>query len=401
MHPYLRFTFVMRKFFLSLITLSAVAVSALAQSDTQMDLYNPINTAVTSRNIAPDAIGASMGDIGAATTPDVFSQYWNPAKYPFTISRAGIAVNYTPWLKSIVDGIALLNASGYARLGDYQALSASLNYFTVGDVTTADESMTVRPYELSVDVAYSRMLSESFSAAVALRYMYSDMSGHAFDDMRPGNAFSADLGIYWNRYFMMGQRECQFGLGLNISDVGSKINFGDDHSYFIPTRLRLGLNWTLPLNEYNRLAFNVEANKLLVPSMPLQKDGESDVDYNDRLTTEYYNCSSIKGIGKSFADSERGFKGEMSEILLGAGFEYTYNDKFFARAGYHHESDWEGGRKYVTFGAGFHMSTLTIDAAYTWATSATNPLDKTIRVSLGFDCDGIRDLVGKKKSRRR
>lgn len=388
----------MRKIILTL-SLTSVALVASAQSQTQEDLYNPILTAVTSRNIAPDAIGAAMGDIGAATTPDVYSQYWNPAKYPFTISRAGLAVNYTPWLKSIVDGIALLNATGYVRLGDYQALSASLDYFTVGDVTTEDESMTVRPYEMSFDLAYSRMLSENFSAAVGLRYMYSDMNGHAFEDTTPGNAFAADLGIYWNRYFMMGQRECQFGLGLNISDIGSKINFGDDYSYFIPTRMRLGLNLTLPLNEYNRLAFNVEASKLLVPSKPLQMDDETNEDYNDRLTTEYYNCSSISGIFKSFGDSPRGFKGEMSEILFGGGFEYCYNDKFFLRAGYHHESSWEGGRKYATFGAGFKMSTLSIDAGYTWATTAANPLDKTIRVSLAFDFDGIRDLIGRKKGR--
>ena len=389
----------MRKFIISFALFTLALLPALSQSQTQEDLYNPITTAVTSRTIAPDAVGAGMGDIGAATTPDVYSQYWNPAKYPFTISRSGLAVNYTPWLKSIVDGIALLNASGYVRLGDYQALSASLDYFTVGDVTTVDESMTVRPYEMSFDLAYSRMLSESFSAAVALRYMYSDMSGHAFDDMNPGHAFSADLGIYWNRYFNMGQRECQFALGLNISDIGSKINFGDDYSYFIPTRMRLGLNWTIPLNEFNRLAFNLEASKLLVPSKPLQKDGESDVDYNDRLMTSYYNIGSIKGIFKSFSDSERGAKGELSEILIGGGFEYSYNDKFFLRGGYHHESDWEGGRKYATFGAGFKMSTLSIDAGYTWAMSSTNPLDKTIRVSLAFDFDGIKELIGRRKGR--
>lgn len=389
----------MRKFIISFALFTLALLPALSQSQTQEDLYNPITTAVTSRTIAPDAVGAGMGDIGAATTPDVYSQYWNPAKYPFTISRSGLAVNYTPWLKSIVDGIALLNASGYVRLGDYQALSASLDYFTVGDVTTVDESMTVRPYEMSFDLAYSRMLSESFSAAVALRYMYSDMSGHAFDDMNPGHAFSADLGIYWNRYFNMGQRECQFALGLNISDIGSKINFGDDYSYFIPTRMRLGLNWTIPLNEFNRLAFNLEASKLLVPSKPLQKDGESDVDYNDRLMTDYYNIGSIKGIFKSFSDSERGAKGELSEILIGGGFEYSYNDKFFLRGGYHHESDWEGGRKYATFGAGFKMSTLSIDAGYTWAMSSTNPLDKTIRVSLAFDFDGIKELIGRRKGR--
>lgn len=390
----------MRKLTITLTLTALGLLPAFSQSQTQQDLYNPIATAVTSRTIAPDGVGASMGDIGAATAPDVYSQYWNPAKYPFTISRAGLGINYTPWLKSIVDGIALLNATGYIRLGDYQAVSASLDYFRIGEVSVdGNESMTVKPYEMSFDVAYSRMLSESFSAAVGLRYIYSDMNGHAFEDTKPGHAFSADLALYWNRYFMMGERECQFALGLNISDVGSKINFGDDYSYFIPTRMRLGFNWTLPINEFNRLSFNLEASKLLVPSKPLQKEGESDVDYNDRLQREYYNCGSIKGIFKSFGDSERGFKGEMSEILIGGGFEYCYNDKFFVRGGYHHESDWEGGRKYATFGAGFRMNVMSIDAAYTWAMASTNPLDKTLRVSLAFDFDGIRDLIGRRKGR--
>lgn len=404
----------MRKIATTLIMLASVSVSSLAQdlnmSETQRDLYNPIMTAVTSRSIAPDAVSASMGDIGAATTPDVYSQYWNPAKYPFTVSRAGLGINYTPWLKSIVDGIALLNATGYIRLGDYQALSASLDYFTIGDVTAILDGggeMNVRPYEMSIDLAYSRRLSESFSAAVALRYMYSDMYGHSNNELSAGAAFAADLAIYWNRYFIMGQRECQFGLGLNISDIGTKINFGDNKSYFIPTRMRLGLNMTLPINEYNKLAINAEASKLLVPSLPLKTDEEiamneaGETVYQDRILREYDGCSPIKGIFKSFHDSPRGFKGEMSEIQFGAGFEYSYNEKFFARAGYHHESSWEGGRKYVTFGAGFHMSTLSIDAAYTWATTATNPLDKTIRVSLAFDFDGIKELAGRRKSKKR
>lgn len=387
----------MRKIVILLFICVIACTQIHAQSQTQQDLYNPVQTAVTSRSIAPEAVGSSMGDIGAATTPDVYSQYWNPAKYPFTISRAGLAISYTPWLKSIVDGIALLQAVGYYRIGDYQALSASLNYFTVGEVTVEKSDMVVRPYELSFDLAYSRMLSETFSAAVALRYMYSDMSGHAFDDMRPGNAFSADLGVYWCPYFMMGQRECQFSLGFNISDIGTKINFGDDHSYFIPTRMRLGLGLSVPLNEYNRISISAEANRLLVPSKPLQDEDESDVDYNDRLTRDYYSISSIKGIFTSFGDSPRGFKGEMSKILLGVGAEYTYNDRFFVRAGYHHESDWEGGRKYATFGAGFHMSAFAVDASYVWATTSSNPLDKTLRVSLAFDFDGLQDLFGRKR----
>ncbi len=382
---------------LLLATFAALPTFADESSDYKRDNFNPVRTAVVSQSIVPDARAGGMGDVGAATDPDVHSQYWNPAKYPFTISRAGFAINYTPWLRKLTTGIALLNATGYVRLGDYQALSASLRYFTLGEVSTDDESMTVKPFEMSVDAAYSRMLSDKFSAAVALRYMYSDITGHYDDNSTAGSAFAADIALYYNNYVMMGQRECQLAWGLNINNIGSKISYGDDHSYFIPTNLRLGLSYMVPLNEYNRISFSADVNKLLVPSMPLQKEDESDTDYNERLEKEYYNKSSIGGIFTSFSDSERGFKGEMEEINWSVGAEYTYNDKFTLRAGYHHESEQQGNRKYATVGAGFRMNVLAIDAGYVIATSASNPLDQTLRVSLTFDMDGIRDLLGKRK----
>lgn len=378
----------------TLIALACSASSAYADDEIR-DQFNPVRTAVTSLSIAPDARAGGMGDLGAATDPDVHSQYWNPAKYPFTISRAGFAINYTPWLRKLTTGIALLNATGYVRLGDYQALSASLRYFTLGDVE--GEGMTVKPYELSVDAAYSRMLSEKFSAAVGLRYIYSDITGHYDDNSTAGSAFAADIALYYNTYLMMGQRECQLAWGLNINNIGSKISYGDDRSYFIPTNLRLGLSYAIPLNEYNKISFSADANKLLVPSMPLQKTDETDEDYQERLNNEYYNKSSIGGIFSSFGDSERGFKGEMEEINWSVGAEYTYNDKFTLRAGYHHESEMQGNRKYATVGAGFRMNVLAIDAGYVIATSASNPLDQTLRVSLTFDMDGIRDLFGKRR----
>ena len=209
----------------------------------------------------PTPVPVVGGDVGVATDPDVHSQYWNPAKYPFTISRAGFAINYTPWLRKLTTGIALLDAAGYIRLGDYRALSASLRYFTLGEVQ-AEENMSVKPYELGVDVAYSRMLSEKFSAAVALRYIYSDISGHYDDSSEPGSAFAADIAMYYNTYVMMGQRECQLAWGLNINNIGSKISYGDDRSFFIPTNLRLGLSYMIPLNEYNRISFSADVNKL-------------------------------------------------------------------------------------------------------------------------------------------
>lgn len=376
-----------------MLTFACSLIAAVSQGyahDDLKDRFNPILTAVTSQTIAADARAASMGDLGAATEPDVNSQSWNPAKYPFTISRAGLALNYTPWLRELVNDIALLNAVGYVRLGDYQAISSSIRYFSLGDFTAGD--MTVRPYEFSVDVAYSRMLSETFSAAVALRYMYSDLSGHSDDNATPGSAFAADIACYYNNYVMMGSRECLLALGLNISNIGSKINFGGDYSYFIPTNLRLGLSYTMPINEYNRFSISADANKLLVPSKPLQGEDEDNEAYEQRIRDKYYDMSSISGIFKSFGDSERGFKGELEEIQWSIGAEYTYNDKFSLRAGYHHESEMQGNRKYYTVGAGLRMNVLSVDAGYVIATTPSNPLDATLRVSLSFDMDGLKSL---------
>lgn len=374
-----------------LIVSSLFALQIYGQEDIK-DQFNPVMTAVTSQSIAADARAASMGDLGVATDPDVNSQSWNPAKYPFTIARSGLAINYTPWLRQLTNDIALLNAVGYIRIGDYQAVSASLRYFSLGEVQAGD--MFVKPYEMGLDVAYSRMLSETLSAAVALRYMYSDLSGHYDDNVKPGSAFAADIALYNQSYPMIGQRECQLGLGLNISNIGSKISFGDDYSYFIPTNLRLGASLMVPINEFNKISFSADINKLLVPSMPLKQEGEEDVDYQERLRTDYYDLSSISGIFKSFGDSERGFKGELEEIQWSIGAEYNYNDKFFIRGGYHHESEMQGNRKYYTLGAGFKMNVLSVDAGYVIATEASNPLDQTMRVSLSFEMDGIKDLFG-------
>lgn len=381
----------MRIFPKILLTLAGVTTAASVAAD-EKDVFNPIVTSVISQSIAPDARAGGIGDVGAATDPDVNSQAWNPAKYPFCISRAGVAINYTPWLRSIVNDINLAYMAGYYRIGDYQAISASVRYFSLGSVSTSDDMMTIKPYELGVDVAYSRMLSETFSAAVALRYMYSDMSGHYDDQVTAGSAFATDIACYYNNYVMMGNRECQIAFGVNISNIGSKINYGEDYSYFIPTNLRVGLNYMIPLNEFNRISFSADANKLLVPSQPIQNDDESDEDFQDRVQQEYYDVSSISGIFKSFGDSPNGFKGELEEIQWCVGAEYTYNDKFTVRAGYHHESESQGNRKYFTFGAGFRMSVFSIDAGYVWSTAASNPLDQTLRVSLAFDFDGIKDL---------
>lgn len=385
----------MKRIFLPLFL---VAATGIAHADDDIrDKFNPVHTAVISQTIASDARAAALGDIGAATDPDVNSQSWNPAKYPFTISRAGVSLNYTPWLRQLTEGIALVNAVGYSRLGDYQALSGSIKYFTVGEVPLQNNSGSIRPYEFAVDLAYSRMLSERFSAAVAMRYMYSDLTGHYSNEVTPGSAFAADVAMYWNNYVNIGSRECNLALGLNVSNIGSKINFGSEYSYFIPTNLRLGANLLIPVNEFNRFSIMADVNKLLVPSIPLRQDNESNEDYQQRIRKDHYDISPISGMFKSFNDSERGFKGELEEILWSVGAEYTYNDKFALRAGYHHESAAQGNRKYFTFGAGFKMNVLSIDAGYVVATTPSNPLDQTLRVSLAFDMDGLRELMGKSR----
>lgn len=378
--------------------LAVASAGAFAQD--KLDMFNPANTSVTSQMIAPDARAAGMGDVGVATDPDVNSQYWNPAKYPFCISRAGVSLNYTPWLRQLVSDMDLAYLSGYYRIGDYSAVSASLRYFSLGEVMTdyngetgESSGMTINPYEMSFDVAYSLMLSEKFSLAAAVRWIYSDLTYDYTDDTSPGSAFAADIACYYNDYINIGARECQLGIGLNISNIGSKITFGgDDNSEFIPTNMRLGLALMVPIDEFNRFTIAADANKLLVPTYPKQEEGESTEDYQQRVQKEYYDVSSISGIFKSFGDAPGGFKEELQEINWSVGAEYVYNDKFTLRAGYHHESENKGNRKYFTVGAGFRMSAFSLDCGYVIATAKSNPLDQTLRFTLGFDMDGIKDL---------
>ncbi len=385
----------------TLLTALLVACALALRAQDKQDMFNPVRYSVTSQMIAPDARAAGMGDVGAATDPDVNSQYWNPAKYPFNISRAGVSLNYTPWLRQLVNDMDLAYLAGYYRIGDYSAVSGSFRYFSLGKVYTnygqsddaESDAATINPYEMSFDVGYSLMLSEKFSLAAAVRFIYSDLTYDYTDDTSPGSAFAADIACYYQDYLNIGQRECQLGLGLNISNIGSKISFGgDDNSEFIPTNMRLGASLMIPIDEYNRFTIAADANKLLVPTMPKQEDGETTEDYQQRVQKDYYDVSSISGIFKSFNDAPGGFKEEMEEVQWSVGAEYVYNDKFSLRAGYHHESENKGNRKYFTVGAGFRMNVFSLDAGYVISTAKSNPLDQTLRFTLAFDMDGIKDL---------
>ena len=383
----------------ALMLVAALTVLSTAHAQDKKNMFNPVNTSVTSLSIAPDARAGAMGDVGAATEADVHSQYWNPAKYPFNIARAGASVSYTPWLRKLVDDINLADLVGFYRIGDYSAVHGSLRFFSLGEVYLSDmDDMTINPYEFALDAGYSRMLSERFSMAVNMRFIYSDIKSDYTAESSPGKAFAADIAMYRLGYFVAGNRECSFGWGLNINNIGSKISYGgDDNSEFIPTNLRLGLNVTVPFNEYNKFSVATDLNKLLVPTYPKQRSEETDNDYTDRVQRDYYDISPIAGIFKSFHDAPNGFKEEMEEIQWSMGCEYTYNDRFMLRGGYHHEAANKGNRKYFTVGAGFHMSVFSVDAAYVFSTSQSNPLDQTMRFSLGFDLDGMRDLFGRRR----
>ena len=381
-----------RLFFVALM--ASFCLHLNAKTDEDISTFNPIQTQVPSLSIAPDARGGGMGDVGAATTPDIYSQHWNPAKYAFAYSKGGVGLSYTPWLRKLVNDMYLLYATGYYKPGDsdVQAIGASLRYFSMGEIAETDEngptSMTLNPYDMAFDLSYSRKLGERFSGGVGLRFIHSDM-GISDDSKKPGNAFGADISGYYTDYVMAGSNECQVGFGFNISNIGSKISFGEDRSYFIPTNLRLGGSFFFPFDEYNMMSVNLDLNKYLVPSPPKVDQGTAE---GQQAWDDYYNTSSIGGIFTSFADSPDGFKGEMQEISISVGAEYSYNDMFFVRAGYYHENQNQGNRKYFTMGAGFKMSIFQLDAAYLISTVPSNPLDQTLRFSLGFDMEGLREL---------
>lgn len=397
----------------SKILIIAVALMPVmsAKAENIKNEFNPIQTGVNSLSIAPDARGASMGDLGAATEPDANSQFWNPSKYAFAYSQAAVAVNYTPWLRKLVNDIFLADLSGYYKIGsnDNQAISASLRYFSLGEVNTSDGTggagQSINPYELSFDAGYSRKLSEKFSMGVVFRYIYSDLgfnSSNAGDQISGASAFAADISGYFNTYPIIGRSECQWAWGWNISNIGTKVSYDNGNQpAFLPTNLRLGTSFTFPLADYHNLSLNLDLNKLLVPARPRQSDydietTEGQQQYLDALE-DWENMSPITGIFKSFSDAPGGFKEELREITWSFGAEYNYNQQFFVRAGYFYENEFKGNRQYFGFGAGFSLNVVKLDASYMLATAQTSPLDQTLRFTLTFDMDGLRDLLGRRK----
>ena len=378
-----------------IVALIAVVVAAVSPVRAQKSDFNPVQTGINSLDIAPDARSAGMGELGAATDPDANSQYWNPSKYAFAPSRGEVSLSYTPWLRKIIDDIFLANLSGYWKIGSYdmQAISATLRYFSLGEVTTSypgaqEASQTLNPYEMAFDIGYSRKLSEKYSMGVVLRYIYSDLAFGSDPSQSDGgnsgaSAFSADISGYYTTYPVIGRSECQLSWGWNISNIGSKLNYADQTA-FLPTNLRLGANFTFPLADYHNLSIGLDLNKLLVPTKPRMSDFE--------------------GEGKDELEVEREYEAALTEWedrspiagkFRSLGAEYSYNRQFFLRTGYFYENASKGNRKYFSMGAGFHTRGIGLDASYMIATAQTSPLDQTLRLTLTFDFDGIRQLLGR------
>ncbi len=395
-----------RKISTAIVFAAATSLVASASDYTAASKYNPLQTGVNSLDIVPDARGASMGDLGVASDPDVNSQYWNPSKYAFAYSSAGFSLSYTPWLRKLVNDIFLANVAGYWKIGsgDNQAVSASLRYFSLGEVTSGSNGayMTLNPYELAFDLGYSRKLSEKFSMGVAFRYIYSDLGFPTSESEQQtvgASAFAADIAGYYTTYPVIGRSECQWSLGFNLSNIGSKVNYDRGaNPAFLPAQLRIGTSFTFPLADYHLLSLNLDASKIMVPTMPRENDydmstTEGQFAYDTDLQN-WQNMSSISGIFKSFHDGSA--KEELQEIRFSLGAEYSYNDQFFVRAGYFYEHPNKGNRQYLGFGAGFALKVVRLDAAYMVATAASSPLDQTLRFSLSFDMDGIKELFKKR-----
>lgn len=355
---------------------------------------NPIPVAAPVLTVAPDARAGGMGDAGVATAPDVYSQHWNPAKYAFNLRGAGVAMSYTPWLRKVVDDIALMNVTGFWKPGaeDNQALSASLKYFKIGDVKVmhptsnlGDIDETVSPYEMAFDVAYSRKLSNAFSMAVALRYIRTDYSGFN-EESSASDIIAADVAAYLEKYIGIGDSESLLSFGANVSNItGAKVSIdGGDTKSFIPTNFKIGASLMYPVTEVSTFSFSMDANKLLVPTPPVRKDGESQQDFDTRYD-KYRNTSAIGGIFKSIGDAPGGIKEEFKEVMWSLGVEYDYDSKFKIRSGYFYENRMKGNRQYMAFGAGFKFNMFQLDAAYMVSTATNNPLDQTLRLSLAFD----------------
>ncbi|MDD4747465.1 MAG: type IX secretion system outer membrane channel protein PorV [Salinivirgaceae bacterium] len=354
--------------------------------------YNPIRHAAPFLTISPDSRSSGMGDVGVATTPDAYSSNWNIGKLANIDGQTGIALGYTPWLKSLVNDIHLSYLTGYFRLDENQVVSGSLRYFSLGEITfrdnTGGEIRQFIPNEFAIDGGYSRRLGPTFSMGISGRYMYSNLTGtmtSGSETLKAGHAFAVDLGSYYHQDVNLGEYNGKVTAGLAFTNIGTKVTYSENNKNFLPMNLRLGTGLLIDLDQYNSIAFYLDMNKLLVPT----PDPTDSLDYNRQ------NTSVAAAIFQSFSDAPgvngSVFKEEIQEIMWSFGVEYLYDKKLAIRTGYFHENARKGNRKYITAGAGFKLNVLSMDLSYLISTEANHPLSKTLRFSLVLDIGAMID----------
>lgn len=365
--------------------------------DTDSDYFNNLNTITTAvpfLTITPDSRAGSMGEVGAATTADLYSLHWNPAKLAFVDAQTAGSISYTPWLKKLVPDIAMSYLTAYNRINENSAVSGGLRYFSLGEITFTDSSgsfiKTYSPNEFSFDFGYGMKFSNNFSGGLAMRYIYSNLTGGqnvGEMETQPGQAFAVDLGTYYESDF---NDNNQWAIGLNISNIGTKIAYTvDENEDFLPTNLKIGGRYSMKIDDFNKFSIAMDINKLLVPTPP-EYDDEGNI-----INGQDDDVSVVSGIFQSFNDAPDGLTEEWKELMYSVGFEYLYQTQFALRGGYFHEHADKGNRKYFTVGAGLKMTALQIDFAYliTANQGVKSPLESTMRFTLTFDIAGLTSAI--------
>ena len=384
--------------------IASLATSGLnAQINTSQDVIgrdgqsNIIMTAASFLTIAPDSRAGALGDAGVATTPDTYSQHWNPAKYLFHESRSELGLCYTPWLRKYVDDMSISYLAGFTKVRRNQAVGYSMTYFNLGDMPFTDVNGTVvknfSPKEFAFDVSYSLKLADNLGASVAMRYIYSNLTGGisvgGSDETHAGHSVAGDVAVYYHKDFQMGERDAHFGLGADVSNIGTKMSYTSTNDNFIPTNLKVGTSFMLDFDDYNSVMFAFDANKLLVPTPPIYNTTGDQI-----LKGKDPDVSVPTGMFQSFNDAPGGFEEEMKEISYSFGAEYIYSHTLAGRVGYFSEHKDKGGRKYITVGFGLTLRAFTFDMAYLVTTTSSNPLQNTLKFSLSVNFDQLRNHRG-------
>ena len=375
------------------IILSLIIISSAKAQD------RVISPGVPFLLVAADARAAGMGDMGVATSADAFSQQWNPAKYAFAIDKQGFSVSYTPYLTDLVNDISLAQLTYYNKLNERSAFAGSIRYFGLGDIElrkTGDlneDFATVSPNEFAIDGSYSLKLSEKFSMAIAGRFINSNLKfPDENNDATSASSFAVDVaGFFQSEEIAFSEFTGRWRAGFNIQNLGPKISYDKDNynNNFLPANLKIGTGFDFILDDYNKVALNVEFNKLLVPSPQnpdLNGDGNITEEEYSKNNDNYRSIGWTSGVFKSFGDAPDGFSEEIKEITYAVGAEYLYQDSFAMRMGYFHESPFKGTRQFFSLGAGFKYNVVKVDVSYLFSASKVkNPLENTLRFSLTFN----------------